>query len=101
MIVHVRHESKCIIRTGSIDQWESLKLIRHIGACSIDEQARTQIGQILLHDSQARDAEGLLAECSAARVDEPVCRQHTSSVDGGLAARLSTELRQGLGHYED
>jgi hypothetical protein len=60
-----------------------------------------KLGKPLLHDSQARDAEGLLAECSAATVDEPMCRQHTASVGYGLAARRSTELRQGLGHYED
>jgi hypothetical protein len=40
------------------------KLIRHVGACSIDKQTRTKIGQTLLHDSQARDAEGLLAVLS-------------------------------------
>jgi hypothetical protein len=84
------------------------KLIRHIGQgrqrlalARLTSKQEHNLGKPSYTTVKRAPRKGPPAECSAGTVDEPMCRQRTASVDYGLAARRSTELRQGVGHYED
>jgi hypothetical protein len=100
MIMQVRHESKCIMRTGSIDQWDFQNLYDTSALARLTSKQEPKLGKPSYTTFKLEMRKGS-SQCSAVAVDKPMCRQRTASVEDGLAARRSTELRQGLGHYED
>jgi hypothetical protein len=93
-------ESKCIVRTGSIEQWDFQNLYDTSALVRWTSKQEPKLGKPSYTTVKLEMRKGS-SQYSAATVDQPMCRQHTASVDDGFAARRSTELRQGLGHYED